>query len=143
MKEYLTALLGAVPPGLLVKVAVISAIAFVGTLVAIPFVLVRLPEDYFDVRVPRTWMEGRHPALRIVSRALKNIVGIVFVLAGLSMLVLPGQGVLTILIGVSLLDFPGKQKLEARIVGHPRVLRTVNSLRGKFGKPPFIVQQRT
>jgi len=143
MKEYLTALLGAVPPGLLVKVAVISAIAFVGTLVAIPFVLVRLPEDYFDVRVPRTWMEGRHPALRIVSRALKNIVGVVFVLAGLSMLVLPGQGVLTILIGVSLLDFPGKQKLEARIVGHPRVLRTVNSLRGKFGKPPFIVQQRT
>jgi hypothetical protein len=142
MKEYLTALLGAVPPGLLVKVAVISAIAFVGTLVAIPFVLVRLPEDYFDVRVPRTWMEGRHPALRIVSRALKNIVGVVFVLAGLSMLVLPGQGVLTILIGVSLLDFPGKQKLEARIVGHPRVLRTVNSLRAKFGKPAFVIEPR-
>ena len=139
MKDYVTALLGALPPGLLVKVAVISAIAFVGTLVAIPFVLVRLPEDYFDVRVPRTWMDGHHPVLRIASRALKNIVGIVFVLAGLSMLVLPGQGVLTILIGLSLLDFPGKQRLEARIISHPRVLRTVNSLREKFGKPPFIV----
>ena len=81
MKEYLTALLQGLPPGLLLKVAIISAIAFVGTLIAIPFVLVRLPEDYFDVRVPRTWMEGRHPALRIVSRALKNVVGIVFLLA--------------------------------------------------------------
>jgi len=139
MKEHLTALLQGLPPGLLVKVAVISAIAFVGTLIAIPFVLVRLPENYFDVRVPRTWMEGRHPALRLITRALKNIVGVLFVLAGLSMLVLPGQGVLTILIGVSLVDFPGKQRIEARIIGHPRVLRTVNSLREKFGKPPFVV----
>jgi hypothetical protein len=140
MKEHLTALLEGLPPGLLVKVAVISAIAFVGTLIAIPFVLVRLPEDYFDVRVPRTWLEGHHPALRIATRALKNIVGIVFLLAGLSMLVLPGQGVLTILIGLSLVDFPGKQRLEARIIGHPRVLRTVNALREKFGKPPFVVE---
>jgi hypothetical protein len=139
MKEYLTALLQGLPPGLLVKVAVISAIAFVGTLIVIPFILVRLPEDYFDVRVPRSWMEGHHPALRLVTRALKNIVGVVFLLAGLSMLVLPGQGVLTILIGLSLVDFPGKQRLEARIIGHPRVLSTVNSLRGKFGKPPFVV----
>jgi Putative transmembrane protein (PGPGW) len=140
MKEYLTALLQGLPPGLLVKVAVVSAIAFVGTLIAIPFVLVRLPENYFDVRVPRTWMEGHHPALRLITRAFKNIVGVVFLLAGISMLVLPGQGVLTILIGLSLVDFPGKQRLEARIVGHPRVLRTVNSLRQKFGKPPFVVE---
>jgi hypothetical protein len=140
--ERLTALLETLPAGLLVKVAIISAIAFVGTLVAIPFVLVRLPEDYFDVRVPRTWMEGRHSALRIVSRVLKNIIGIVFMLAGLSMLVLPGQGVLTFLIGLSLVDFPGKQRLEARIIGHPRVLRTVNSLRKKFGKPPFVIESR-
>jgi hypothetical protein len=111
-------------------------------LIAIPFVLVRLPENYFDVRVPRTWMEGHHPALRFITRALKNIVGVVFVLAGISMLVLPGQGALTILIGLSLVDFPGKQRLEARIIGHPRVLRTVKSLREKFGKPPFVVEPR-
>ena len=86
----------------------VSGIAFVGTLIAIPFILVRLPEDYFDVRVPRTWMKDQHPVLRIVGRALKNIVGIVFVLAGLSMLVLPGQGVLTILIGLSLARFSGQ-----------------------------------
>jgi uncharacterized protein YggT (Ycf19 family) len=142
MKEYLSALLQSLPPGLLVKVAVISAIAFVGTLIVIPFVLVRLPEHYFDVRVPRIWMEGSHPVLRLITRVLKNIVGVVFVLAGISMLVLPGQGALTILIGLTLVDFPGKQRLEARIIGQPKVLGTVNSLREKFGKPPFVVEPR-
>src|SRR5688572_23108062 len=139
MIERFTTLLAGLPSGLLVKLAVISVIAFVATLIAIPFILVRLPVDYFDVRVPRTWMKGHPPVLRIIGRAIKNIVGVVFVLAGLSMLVLPGQGVLTLLIGISMLDFPGKQRLEARIVGHPRVLSAVNSLREKFGRPPFSI----
>jgi hypothetical protein len=95
MKERLTELLQVVPPDLLVKLAIVSVIAFVGTLIAIPFILVRLPQDYFDVRVPRTWMKDSHPVLRVVGRAIKNLVGAVFVLAGLTMLVLPGQGVLT------------------------------------------------
>jgi|SRR5688572_3293138 len=142
MVERLSALLDALPAGLLVKLAVVSLVAFCATLIAIPFILVRLPEDYFDVRVPRVWMKDSHPVLRIIGRTLKNILGVVFVLAGLSMLVLPGQGVLTILIGVSLLDFPGKQRLEARIVGHKRVLRSVNTLREKFGKPPFKIAPR-
>lgn len=137
--DRLTALLDALPSGLLIKLAVVSVIAFIGTLIAIPFILVRLPEDYFDLRVPRTWMKDRHPVLRFVGRAVKNVAGMVFVLAGLAMLVLPGQGVLTVLIGVTLLDFPGKQRLEARIVGHRRVLGKVNSLREKFGKPPFKI----
>jgi hypothetical protein len=139
MMDRLTALLDALPSGLLVKLAIVSVIAFIGTLIAIPFILLRLPEDHFDVRVARTWMKGQHPVLRFVGRALKNLAGLVFVLAGLAMLILPGQGVLTVLIGVTLLDFPGKQRLEARIIGHSKVLRTVNSLREKFGKPPFKI----
>ena len=139
MIERFTTLLAGLPSGLLVKLAVISVIAFVATLVAIPFILVRLPVHYFDVRVPRTWMKDQHPVLRVIGRAVKNIAGAVFVLAGLSMLVLPGQGVLTLLIGLSMLDFPGKQRLEARIVGHPKVLSTVNSLREKFGRQPFTI----
>jgi hypothetical protein len=139
MIERITALLAGLPAGLLVKLAVVSVIAFLGTLIAIPFILVRLPVDYFDVRVPRTWMKGHHPVFRMMGRAAKNIVGLVFVLAGLSMLVLPGQGLLTLLIGLSLVDFPGKQKLEAKIVGHPKVLSAVNSLREKFGRQPFTI----
>jgi hypothetical protein len=78
--------------------------------------------------------------LRIIGRILKNVVGVLFVLAGLSMLVLPGQGVLTILIGLSLVDFPGKQRLEARIIGQRSVFKAVNSLRARFGRPPFVLE---
>ena len=139
MKDRFAQFFQFVPSEVLVTLALVSIIAFVGTLIAIPFILVRLPQDYFDVRVPRAWMKDSHPVLRAVGRGIKNLVGVVFVLAGVSMLVLPGQGVLTLLIGLSLIDFPGKQRLEARIVGHPRVLHAVNSLREKFGKPAFSI----
>jgi Putative transmembrane protein (PGPGW) len=139
MKERLSSLLEMFPPGMLLKLSIASAVVFVGTLIAIPIILVRLPEDYFDVRIRRTWMKDRHPALRIVGRVVKNIAGLSFLLAGIAMLVLPGQGVLTILIGISLLDFPGKQRLEARIIGQRTVLHAVNSLRARFGKPPLVL----
>jgi hypothetical protein len=44
-----------------------------------------------------------------------------------------------ILIGVSLIDFPGKQQLVQRIVGRPGVLRTINSLRSRFGRLPLVI----
>ena len=139
MKEQLASLFKILPPSMLLMLSIVSAVLFVGTLIVIPIILVRLPEDYFDVRVRRTWMKDHHPVLRIVGLVFKNIVGFVFLVAGISMLVLPGQGVLTILIGLSLLDFPGKQRLQARIIGQHTVLHTVNSLRARFGKPPFVL----
>ena len=116
-----------------------SVVGFIGSLVAIPVILVRLPADYFDTRVPRRWLSGRHPALRATGHVVKNLAGFVLLSAGVAMLVLPGQGVLTILIGVSLLDFPGKQGLEARIVRQPMILRTINSVRHRFGRPPLAL----
>jgi hypothetical protein len=139
MTERIEALLGLVPMGMFVKLAVVSAIALVGSMIAIPFILVRLPEDYFDVRVPRSWMSNQHPFVRVFGQVVKNVAGIVFLLAGISMLVLPGQGLLTILIGVSLLDFPGRRRLEARIIGHRMMFGAVNGLRAKFGKPAFVL----
>ncbi|MBH0204909.1 MAG: hypothetical protein HP498_03670, partial [Nitrospira sp.] len=41
----------------LVALTVLSIVFFVGSLIAIPFILVRLPADFFDIRVPRPWME--------------------------------------------------------------------------------------
>jgi len=124
---------------MLLAMAIVSAVVFLSSLIAIPFILVRLPVDYFDVRVPRIWMKGRHPLLRTVSRIIQNVAGFLFFVAGLSMLVLPGQGVLTILIGISLMDFPRKRLLEAWIIGRPVVFNAVNSLRSRFGKPPFVL----
>ena len=128
-----------IPVDVLYSLAVASAIGFIGSLIAIPLILVRLPADYFDTRTPRQWMKNHHPVLRLLGVIVKNVVGVVFVLAGFAMLFLPGQGLLTILIGVSLMDFPKKRVLEAKMVGQPTLLSVINSMRHKFGKPPLTM----
>jgi len=123
----------------LVTLTILSIVFFVGSLIAIPFILVRLPADFFDIRVPRPWMKDHHPVLRVFGHLVKNVVGAIFLFAGFLMLFLPGQGILTILIGISMLDFPGKRKLEAKMIGQPTILSAINSMRERFGKPPLII----
>jgi hypothetical protein len=123
----------------LVALTVLSIVFFVGSLIAIPFILVRLPADFFDIRVPRPWMEDHHPVLRVLGHLVKNMVGAIFLFVGFLMLFLPGQGILTMLIGISMLDFPGKRKVEAKLIGQPTVLHAINGMREKFGKPALII----
>ena len=127
----------------LIWLAALSIVLFIGTLIAIPFILVRLSADYFDLRVPRPWMQNHHPVLRVVGHIVKNVMGAVFLFAGFLMLFLPGQGVLTMLIGVSMLDFQGKRKLEAKLISQPAVLSVVNSMRKRRGRPPFVLAPET
>ncbi|AEJ01414.1 hypothetical protein Nit79A3_1596 [Nitrosomonas sp. Is79A3] len=127
------------PVNILVGLTAASVIGFIGSLVAIPWILIRLPSDYFDLRVPRHWMKDHHPVLRIIGLVIKNILGIVFLIAGFLMLFLPGQGVLTMLIGISFMDFPNKRKLEARIVGQPALLKVINAMRQKFNRLPLTL----
>ncbi len=124
---------------ILIWLTVFSIVAFIGTLLTIPAILIRLPADYFDGQRAREWMKHHHPILRGMGLALKNGLGIIFLLAGFAMLFLPGQGVLTMVIGVSLLDFPGKRKLERKLISQPTIFQAVNALRHKFGKPPFVL----
>ena len=124
----------------LIGLTVASVVFFVGTLIAIPFILVRLPPNYFDERHPRLWMPDHHPVLRFAGFVAKNAVGAVFLAVGIALLFLPGQGILTILLGVSMLDFPGKRYVERKIVGQPTVLKAINGLRAKYGKPPLTVK---
>ena len=119
-----------------------SVVGFVGSLLAIPWLIVRLPAEYFDLRVPRKFLAHANPVLRSVAVVAKNLIGFVLLLAGIAMLVLPGQGVLTIPIGVSLMDFPRKRDLEARLIGERHIFSGVNRLRERFGKPPFALAPR-
>lgn len=123
----------------LIGPTVASIIGFIGSLIAIPWILIRLPNDYFDTRVPRHWMKDHHPILRIIGLIVKNAIGGIFLIAGFLMLFLPGQGILTMLIGISLLDFPGKRALEARIIGQTTLLNAVNTMRQKFNRQPLIL----
>jgi hypothetical protein len=123
----------------LIGLGVFSVVGMVGTVVALPFILVRLPPHYFDERHPRIWMKDHHPVLRTVGLILKNLVGAALVLVGIPMVPLPGPGWVTILLGLSLLDFPGKHYLERKIIGQPLVLRAINAHRAKHNRPPLTV----
>jgi hypothetical protein len=111
----------------------IGSLALVAQL--LPLVVVRLPADYF-VREHHVG-HGRRGWLDWVWHVGKNALGVVFLLAGIAMLVLPGQGILTILIGVLMLDFPGKRALERRLVCRPGILKHVNRLRQRRGRAPL------
>jgi hypothetical protein len=101
-----------------------------------PIVVARMPADYF-VRGAHDRASATSGPIRIGLHWLKNIAGVLLVLAGIAMLVLPGQGVLTVLVGLSLLDFPGKRRLELRLVGIGAVRRVVQAIRRRAGKPPL------
>jgi Putative transmembrane protein (PGPGW) len=113
----------------------LSVLMFVGTLVALPIVVVRLPADYFRNDQYATHHHKRPTALRLLALLGKNLLGIVLVCIGVAMLVLPGQGILTILIGLMLMNFPGKRALEQRLVQQPAVLRAINWMRAKAHQP--------
>lgn len=121
-----------------------SAVMFVGGLILMPILLVRMGSDHFLRRRPpgESW-RGRHPVFRLLFLAAKNTVGLILLLAGLAMLVLPGQGLITILVGISLLNFPGKRRLELRIVRQPAVLRAINWIRAKAGRPALELPEST
>jgi hypothetical protein len=131
-----------IPVDVLIGLTMVSAIGFIGSLIAIPLILVRLPANYFDTRTPRHWMKDHHPLLRLLGLIVKNVVGVIFLLAGFAMLFLPGQGLLTMLIGVSLVDFPRKRELEAKMVSQPTLLSVINSMHQKFHKPPLTLAPR-
>ena len=117
--------------------AVTSAVVSV---LAIGYVLARLPPDYFvnpDARLP----VDRHPVLRVLYIVFRNLVGYLLIALGvvLSLPGVPGQGVLTILMGVMLVDFPGKHRAERWLLTRRGVLTAINALRGRVGQPPLLV----
>ncbi|MEO9595697.1 PGPGW domain-containing protein [Rhodopirellula bahusiensis] len=122
--------------------AAISVVVFFGSLLIVPCLVIRIPADYFaKPHRPRTMFADRHPLLRWSGLIIKNLLGASLVLAGIAMLVLPGQGLLTVAIGILLLDFPGKHRLEARVIRIRPVRKSINWLREKANAPPLVIDR--
>ncbi len=121
---------------LLAAVGLLSLVCFVGTLLLVPYVIWRLPSDYFQ-RERRPRQRPRSPGWWLVMVA-KNLLGLLALIFGVAMLVLPGQGLLTILIGLVLIDFPGKYRLERWLVSRRRLQSAVNWIRAKRKLPPLL-----
>ena len=112
----------------------LSTVAFVGTLIVVPWLVVRIPADYFcrPSRGAASW-KHHHPVVRALLLAVKNCVGVGLFAVGVIMLFVPGQGLLTMLAGLMLLDFPGKYRCERWLIGWPPILRAVNWMRRRHG----------
>lgn len=120
-------------PEIAITLSVISLVLVVITLALVPRYLARLPADYF-VREPDA--SARSAAERLLALG-RNALAVVLVLAGLAMLLLPGQGILTLLAGITLLDFPGKRRLVRRLFNRPRIRGALERLRRRAGRPPL------
>jgi hypothetical protein len=116
----------------------VSAVMFAVGIVTLPWLLARIPKDYFvENQVPlASWKETR-PVWRWGVLAIRNVAGALFAILGVVMLFAPGQGVLTLLVGISMMTFPGKRTLELKLIRMKGVLTSINWLRRKSGHEPL------
>jgi hypothetical protein len=111
--------------------------------VALVAVLVALPADFFCRPASPSPPSRSIMSIRWATRIVKNAAGASIVLLGVPLALpgIPGPGLVLMLVGIALLDFPGKRQLQHRLISRPRVLRSINSLRARFGRPPLIACQ--
>ncbi len=125
-------------PSLLWLLTGFSVFAFFATLIAVPILVAWIPADYFAHPArQRILFAGRSPLVRSGLLMGKNLLGVILLIMGIAMLVLPGQGLLTILVGLLLIDFPGKYHWQKWLASRPPVLRAINWLRKRRGAPPI------
>ena len=123
---------------LLFWVGIGSAVMLVGSIAALPWLVGRIPVDYFDHRKePVHASLEQHPLLRFTIHLLRNLLGAILIIAGILMIFLPGQGLLTLLLGVMMTHFPGKYRLEQWMIRQPGILPALNWFREKGGHTPL------
>lgn len=122
----------------LLLAASVSGVLAVVSLVLVPILIVQMPADYFLAahRIRRRGFSARWLSL------LRNLVALVLLVAGILMLLLPGQGLLTILAAIILSDVPGKYRFERWLVLQPGVLKAINWVRRRYRKPIIVPPPR-
>jgi len=105
---------------------------------AASIIVVKLPKDYFSKPEKKHRKKGNF--WRDALWVGKNVLGILLMLGGIVLMMpgIPGPGVVVILLGLTITDIPGKHKLLLWIVRHPRVMRSMNKLRHRFGRPDLV-----
>ena len=101
-----------------------------------------LPEDYFkseNRNLISSVKNSRYPLLKLLVLITKNFFGVLLLLSGILMLVLPGQGILTIITGLVFIDYPGKYKFERKLLRQKGVIKSINWIRSHLSKPPLKI----
>ena len=101
-----------------------------------------LPEDYFkseNRNLISSVQNSHYPLLKLLVLITKNFFGVLLLLSGILMLVLPGQGILTIITGLVFMDYPGKYKFERKLLRQKGVINSINWIRSRISKPSLKV----
>ena len=127
-----------------VWLAGLSFLTFVASLgIAFAFVLY-MPTDYLTPQSgspehrTKTTKLARPRWASLILVVLRNFIGLLCLVAGIIMLVTPGQGLLFILIGLALSDLPGKKRLMSLVLARPKVINSLNRIRVRHGKQPLL-----
>jgi len=115
----------------------ISLGMFLVSALLVPIFVQTLPPDYFKKRKIRAKPKWVPFPLHVLYLVAKNIIGIVLIVLGLAMLVLPGQGLITLIVGIILTDIPGERQAFLFVLRKTPVLKGMNWLRKKKNIPPF------
>ena len=120
---------------LLVGISVASIFLLTMTVVATPWLLSRLPANYFCQDPQKTYGTG---PLRWLWHGVLNILGTLVLLIGIAMMFTPGPGLVVMLAGLSLIRLPIKHRLIRAVAARPGIFDMMNQLRARRQRPPFI-----
>lgn len=124
------------PTQVLAWLTALSLATLVLSAVAFPFAIVRLPADFF-LRREQRWRARRDGEFHWAAVLVRRVSGTLLVVAGVAMLVLPGQGVLAILLGLVLVDLPGTRRIERFVLERTGIVRVLDWIRTRAGREPF------
>lgn len=119
----------------------LTTVASVAYFILISYIITHMDKRYFirkkisDANPSLTTQNSR---VTYVVKIAKIILGLCLLVCGILMLVLPGQGLITIVIALSLLPFPGKNKMEQNLLSRKSVRSSLNWIRIKANKEPFV-----
>ncbi|MBT23379.1 MAG: hypothetical protein CMD62_03840 [Gammaproteobacteria bacterium] len=117
----------------------LSTIFFLLSLLGLSWLISIIPHDYFVDKKRVSLIKMKNPLMWLPIIIIKNSIGLVLILCGILMLILPGQGVLTIITGLIFLDYPGKFRFERSLVRNKLILNSMNWIRRKLDKPDLII----
>lgn len=107
--------------------AVASVLMLVASAVLAPRFVARLPADILR--------GGQLPAKPLPVVLARNLVAGILLIAGVAMLVLPGQGLLTLLAAVAVSTFPGRLAILRWCASRRGVLSLLNRFRRRANVP--------
>ena len=117
----------------------LSTIFFFLSLLGLSWLISIIPHNYFVDKKRVSFIKMKNPLMWLLIIIIKNLIGLILIICGILMLILPGQGVLTIITGLIFLDYPGKFRFERSLVRNKLILNSMNWIRRKLDKPDLII----